>query len=193
MVIGEDLMNITVREVMSSPVVYISLDGSVYDAVKLMEENNINNLVVVDKKKPLGIITTDIISRTIVDLKRDPKEITMRELPIEPFVTIKADTTVIEITRLFSRKKPPIVGVTYKGKLVGVVTVSDLMRVIPDIIDAIMEKLSFEQEPSIKVNSYVMGYCDRCGAWSDKLLYVDGNYYCPDCMVDLFGEETYIR
>ena len=189
MVINEEITNLTVREIMSSPIVFVSKDESILEAAKKMFENNISHLVLIDGKEVLGVITKDIIIYEVLAQERDPKNTLVSDLSREPLMTVKADTTVTEVTKLFSRKDISLIGVTYKGKLVGVITASDIIRVFPDIIEAYMQRESFEREPLIKANASVLGYCDRCGVWSDRLVFVDGKYYCPDCIADLFGEE----
>lgn len=191
MVINEDIINISVREIMSSPIIYADRDETIRNVVKKMKEYNISHLVILDEGEPSGIITKDILIHNILIKEKAGKEMTIKELPIEPLITVKADTLAIDLARIFARKHVSLVGVTYKGKLVGVVSVKDIIRIIPDIIDALKQRETFEKEPVIKANATVMGYCDRCGAWSDKLIFVDGKYYCPDCVADLFGEELF--
>ena len=190
MAFGEEIINITVREIMNSPPVSVSLENTLLDVANTMEENNAWSILVVDKQnKPMGVITAETLVKEVICNNLDPTKTKVREVLYDPFVTVKADTRVRDLVRLLSRKKTKLIGVTYKGKLVGTVELNDIMRIIPDIIESYIDKLSFEREPTIKVDSYVMGYCDRCGVWSERLIHVDGNYYCPDCQVDLFGEE----
>jgi predicted transcriptional regulator len=190
MAFGEEIINITVRDIMNSPPIYVTPDTTLIEVANVMNENNIGYILVVNgQNKPIGVITAEILVKEAICKRIDPELTRVKEIPYEPFITVKADTRVTDLVKLLSRKKSRLIGITYKGKLVGTVEILDIMRIIPDIIESYIDKLSFEREPPIKVNSYVMGYCDRCGAWSEKLIHVDGNYYCPDCQVDLFGEE----
>jgi len=56
---GKDPRKIRAREVMSSPVTTIESDKSIADALKLMREQDIRRLAVIDRDKPtfLGIVT----------------------------------------------------------------------------------------------------------------------------------------
>ena len=51
------------REIMSSPVITIEPDSSVEDAAKLMAQRRIKKLVVMDKEKLLGVLSTSDIVR----------------------------------------------------------------------------------------------------------------------------------
>ena len=190
MVINEDIVNISVREIMSSPVVYADRNETIKDAAKKMKEYNISHLIILDKKESIGVLTKDILVDNILTKDNIKEKIFIKDLPLEPLITVKADIPVIDLTRIFARRHLSLVGITYKGKIVGVISSKDIIRIVPDIIDAFKQREIFEKEPAIKANSTVMGYCDRCGAWSDKLIFVDGKYYCPDCVADLFGEEV---
>ena len=55
------------REVMSKPLVTISINGSIKDAIQSMHRNNIRHLVIVDKEAMVGIITDKDIFRAIMN------------------------------------------------------------------------------------------------------------------------------
>lgn len=58
-VAAEDLIpsTITLRKIMSSPVIHVSSNTPVKDALKLMEEKKIRRLLVMDNGVPIGIIS----------------------------------------------------------------------------------------------------------------------------------------
>ena len=87
-------------------------------------------------------------------------------------------------------KKISRIGVVYKKKLVGILSVKDIIRVTPEILDILSEKAKIESgEFMHPKHSSIIGYCDSCGVWSDGLSEVDGNFYCPDCIIDTYGEK----
>jgi CBS domain-containing protein len=54
-------------EFMSKPVVTISINSSIKDAIETMQQKNIRRLVIVDKEKMVGIITDKDIFRAIMN------------------------------------------------------------------------------------------------------------------------------
>ena len=70
---GIDLQTLTVDKVMTSPVITITVKTPLYQAVKLMNNNKIRRLIVVDNKGIItGIITQyDIIKGQIVIVEPD--------------------------------------------------------------------------------------------------------------------------
>jgi CBS domain-containing protein len=54
-------------EIMSKPVVTISINGSIKDAIQTMQQKNIRRLVIVDKENMVGIITDKDIFRALIN------------------------------------------------------------------------------------------------------------------------------
>jgi CBS domain-containing protein len=54
-------------KIMSKPVVTISINSSIKDAIQTMQQKNIRRLVIVDKEKMVGIITDKDIFRAIIN------------------------------------------------------------------------------------------------------------------------------
>jgi CBS domain-containing protein len=61
------LLQTPLREIMSKPLVKISINSSVRDAIQTMQQKNIRRLVVSDGEKMVGIITDKDIFRTIMN------------------------------------------------------------------------------------------------------------------------------
>lgn len=60
-------MHSPLRKIMSKPLVTISLNSSIKDAIQIMQRKNIRHLVIVDKEKMAGIITDKDIFRAIIN------------------------------------------------------------------------------------------------------------------------------
>ena len=61
------LLQTPLREIMSKPLVNISINSSVRDAIQMMQQKNIRRLIVSDGEKMVGIITDKDIFRTIMN------------------------------------------------------------------------------------------------------------------------------
>jgi len=80
--------------------------------------------------------------------------------------------------------------VIYKNRLAGLVSIKDILRVTPEILEIVKEnmKIMGVSFPRSK-EGYMEGYCDNCGEWSDMLLNVEGRYLCEDCRLELLREK----
>jgi CBS domain-containing protein len=58
-------LHLPLREIMSKPLVTISITGSIKDAIQTMHRNNIRHLVLIDKETMVGVITDKDIFKAI--------------------------------------------------------------------------------------------------------------------------------
>jgi CBS domain-containing protein len=121
---------IKIEDWMSKPVRRVTKDISLRKAIKIMDENNIGVLPVVENDKPIGVITErDILRRAVakgLDLDKKTAEDIMTKNPI----TIEHDASILEVTRLMSENNFRRLLVVKSGKLVGVVTAKDVIEVM---------------------------------------------------------------
>jgi CBS domain-containing protein len=131
-----------VEDVMVEGVVTIDAHATVMKAVKLMNENEIGCLIVMRRGRAVGIITErDLLKRVISKLK-NPKKTQVREIMTKPLIAGQPNMDLEEATRLMFKmkiKKLPVV--ESNGKLLGLITLTDVARFQPQMI-RILKKLS---------------------------------------------------
>ena len=186
---SESLVELKAKELMESPYLSIDEDKSVLEAVKEMDRINADYLIVEDgSRNPRGLITYKVIAKLLA-ANKDLGKMKVGEVSLEPLLSVKADTKFLDILKIMVTKKTSVLAVSYKGKTVGVITLQKMLSLTPTVIEDLLERSKFEREPVFKPEATVMGYCDRCGVWTERLTYVDGAYYCIDCLTDIYGEE----
>ncbi len=111
------------REIMTRDVICITDDASIEDAARLMARNRISGLPVVNGHGILvGLVTEhDLIAKE----GRTVKEIMTRSV-----ISVSADTEVEQIQHLLTNQRIRRVPVVENGKVVGIVSRSDLVRQI---------------------------------------------------------------
>lgn len=182
-----------VKDVMSSPVITVEEETPVNQVAELMEKHGLGCVIVTGRDgKPIGIITErDLVARVLArNLK--PDSIKAKEVMTTPLITIEPDVAINEAAKKMSRLNIRRLGVIYKGELVGILSSKDIISVMPELIETIEEKAKIESENlaqrSLSESSSLAGYCDRCGAWSDNLKEVNGEFVCEDCRIELESE-----
>ena len=109
----------------------------VMDAQKIMKENNVRRLPVVDKGKLLGIVTKhDILeaspspatSLSVHELNYLLSKMKVKEIMKKNPVTLTPDTPFEEALKIGQEKKIGSFPVVENGKLVGIATESDIVR-----------------------------------------------------------------
>ena len=185
-----------VRDVMSSPVITVDENATANRVAELMEKHELGCIIVTSKEgKPIGIITErDLVTRVLAKNVK-PDTIKAKDVMTTPLITIEPDETINEAARKMSRLNIRRLGVVYKGQLIGILSSKDILAVMPELIETIQERALIEGEnlaqATIKEEeeeSFLAGYCDRCGGWSDNLKEVNGEFLCEDCRAELESE-----
>lgn len=173
-----------VREAMSSPVVTIDEESDVVEVAKLMEENKIGSIIVVKAEShPVGIVTERDIVVRVVARGAVPRDLRAKEVMSSPLTTVEPEMSFVDAMSLMSRLNIRRLGITYKGELVGVVSDRDILRMVPTIIEIVKER-SRIMSGGTPIGPSLVGYCDRCGIYSNNLRSVSGEFLCEDCRAE---------
>jgi len=126
-----------IRDMMTKNPVTVDSETLVMDARKIMKENNVRRLPVVDKGKLMGIITKhDILeaspspatSLSVHELNYLLSKMKVKEIMKKNPVTLTPDTPFEEALKIGQEKKIGSFPVLENGKLVGIATESDIVR-----------------------------------------------------------------
>lgn len=119
----------------------VSPDASVYEAVKLMAERNIGSLLVREGEKIVGIITERDYARKIILIGRASKETPVREVMTTSVMYVRPSQTNEECMALMTDNRMRHLPVLDDGKLVGLVSIGDLVKDIISEQKFIIEQL----------------------------------------------------
>ncbi len=121
---------VTVGRCMTKSVVTLPKDAKVTSAIRLMAERSISCIVVVNKtNKPIGIITERDLVKRVLFANIFPKETKMEQVMSSPVITTSKNTNIFEaITKMQKNKIRRLVVTDSKGKLIGIVTQTDLFK-----------------------------------------------------------------
>ncbi len=117
----------TVRDFMTKNVITIDAQKTVFEAAQLMSQKGTGDLVVMDGKTPVGIVTErDFVRRVIA--KRKPLDTKISEIMTTPLWTIYVDASLKEASRKMVSKRIRRLPVIENNKLVGIITATDFAR-----------------------------------------------------------------
>ncbi len=131
-----------IKDWMTSDPITVSSSTTLPEAYWLMVENNIRRLLVVDKDRLVGIVTmedlrgsfhTEIIAINPLKVNEMLSELPVRQLMSKNPMTIAPTANVVEAARKMLEHKISTLPVMDSGKVVGIITESDLFRVLVDI------------------------------------------------------------
>jgi CBS domain-containing protein len=172
---------ISVRDAMVTNVITISKNASVVYAAKVMLEHNIGGLVVVEEKEPIGIITEKDFTK-VLSRNEDPSSLKVEDTMSKELITISPNTSILDAAKLMTTKGIRKLPVKEDGKLVGILTAEDIVRVAPKEIELLLELATIKSQDSSEfLQSSTEGICEVCGNYSDYLYLVGDVYMCPEC------------
>jgi CBS domain-containing protein len=108
----------------------ITPDEKVIDALRLMEAKSIGALMVMEGDRLVGVISERDYARKIVLQGKHSWETPVREIMTAAVITIHPDQTLDECMQLMSAKSIRHLPVVENEKVIGVVSVMDVMRAI---------------------------------------------------------------
>jgi len=125
----------------------ISKDSTILDGLKLMAEKRIGSLPVLEGEQVVGIFTERDFARRVGPDRRKPEETRIEEVMTRELITVDPDQTVNDCLMLMTENHIRHLPVMDEGRLVGIISVGDVVK---DII----EELEFHVE---QLKSYITG------------------------------------
>jgi len=120
-----------VKNWMITEVVTISPEKSVEDALQLMKIHSIRHLPVVEGEKLLGLVTESSLRPYLFNEKL---KMSIKEVMIINPIVIDPETSVDEAARLIYKYKIGGLPVVSQGKLLGIITVTDILEAFIELM-----------------------------------------------------------
>jgi CBS domain-containing protein len=129
----------------------IAPDTTVFDAIKIMSEKNIGAVLVTSEGKLVGIVSERDYTRKVALRGKSSKETAVREIISSPLLVVSPTHTVEECLHIMTDNRVRHLPVLEEGKIVGVVSIGDLVNYIISVQDVTIKQMEN---------------------------YIAGNYYC---------------
>ena len=122
----------TLRRILDQkPAIYAtSPDTTVFEALKVMAEKNIGALLVVSGDDLVGIFSERDYARKVILRGKSSKDTPVREIMTSPVVTVGPHATAEECMALMTERHIRHLPVLEFGRLVGVISIGDVVRTI---------------------------------------------------------------
>ena len=122
-----------VRKIMQTDVPVLKKEDRISDAIKLISNKSHGCIVVVENKKPIGIITETDIIRSAVARKLNPNE-SIKDIMSSPVTTLNLNTKLEKASKIIDTKHYRKYPVVENGNLIGLITENDVVHTINDDI-----------------------------------------------------------
>jgi len=151
-------MVLKIENVMVSDVITVEAEATVREAVDIMNKHEIGCLVVVDEEeKPVGVMTERDLLRRVLAKRKDPVRTKVSQVMSKPIITATPHMDLEAAAKLMFEKKIKKLPVVEDGQLVGLVTLTDMVRVQPQIIK-VLKSLAKAKLPPKRMKKVVDYY-----------------------------------
>ena len=135
----------TVTQVLKTkadPTIYsIEPTASVFDAIRLMAEQNIGALLVVENGQVVGTVTERDYARKTDLMARSSKDTPLRDIMTSPVMFVRPDQTNEECMALMTENRLRHLPVMDGGQLIGLISIGDLVKATISEQQFIIEQL----------------------------------------------------
>lgn len=166
-----------VKERMSKPVISVPPDMPILDALNLMRREHIRRTPVIKDGKLAGIVsTTDLLNASpsdattlsVWEMNYLVSKIKVRDVMTEEVRTIHQDTPIEEAARIMADNKIGGLPVVRDGKVVGLITETDLFKILLEFMGA--------REQGLRVTAVVPDHIGELAALSKAVADAGGSF-----------------
>lgn len=134
-----------VGERMSRPVISVSPDSPINDVLAMFRREHIRRAPVMKDAKLVGIVTeTDLLNASpssvttlsIWEMNYLISKVKVKDVMSKKVITVESDTPIEEAARIMADKKIGGVPVVNEGKVVGIITETDLFKIFLELMGA---------------------------------------------------------
>ncbi len=110
--------------------VTISPDATVYDALQLIADKEIEVLVVVEKEKVVGILSKRNVTRKMILKKKQSKKTPVRDIMTSKVIQTTPNQKVDKCLSLMTKNRFRHIPVLKKDRLVGILSIEDIKSIL---------------------------------------------------------------
>lgn len=127
-------MAVTVRDMLRgrSTVYSVGPDTTVYDALRLMSDRNIGAVLVLSEQQIEGIFSERDYARKVILLGKTSRETLVSEIMTPRVIAVEPEWTADSCMALMTDKRIRHLPVVEHGRLIGIVSIGDVVRSVVD-------------------------------------------------------------
>jgi len=146
-----DAKTITIGDVMTKSVISVDATLTVNETAKMMEDAKVGAVIVMEDNAPIGIVTDRDFA---VKVAAHAYQITepVKQIMSSPLFSINSDETVRTAADLMHERKIRKLPVIDDGKVVGIITATDIVNLLSVSVEDDMRDMYFHSVAKIYTN-----------------------------------------
>ena len=174
---------VIVKEAMKTNIAWVEPQITVLEAAKLMKKRKIGNVLIVEKKQPIGILTESDILKKVVAEGKNAKDVLVKDVMSTPIIVIDPYVTLEEAMKTMGKCNVRRLPVIENNELIGIITQKDISRISPVLHEISREWYDIAAiDESYFEKQIFSGKCEDCGILTSNLKNIDGRLLCEDCI-----------
>lgn len=177
---------VKVGDLMTRNFIHVSPDTDLKKCAQTMVKKRVGSLIIKENDKLKGLLTEkDIIWAIVKKSKDNLKNIKVKDLMKRKIVTIRPNADITDAMEKFKKKKIRRLPVVENGKLIGFLTIKDILKIDPGLFQMITETFKIKEETEKLNRSNInaprkQGICEECGEF-DLLYHDETQWLCGTC------------
>jgi CBS domain-containing protein len=174
-------MPILVKDIMSTPPLTIDWNKTARDAARLMRKHRKGFLIVTKRGKAVGVLSDSDLLDSVILKNLEPRKVKVKDIMSSPVVVISPQETILDAVRKIKKSNIHRLPVVSEGKVLGVISLTDIARTSPEMLDLLEYRLKMKERPIVLKEKTTVGFCENCGNYSEKLKVKNGIWVCEIC------------
>jgi signal-transduction protein with cAMP-binding, CBS, and nucleotidyltransferase domain len=171
-------------DLMSRNFVYAAPSTNLKQCSEIMIKKRVGSLIIQENNNLKGILTEkDIVWAIVKKSGKNLDKIKASDLAKRKVVTIKPGADIFEALNKMKKEKIRRLPVLENGKVIGMLTLNDILKLGPGLFELILENMKIKEETEkfkqIKAKKK-QGICEECGEF-ETLYDIDGEWVCSSC------------
>lgn len=129
-----------VGEVMTTKPVCIPKNLSIYSTAHLMREKNVGSVLIKEGHELLGILTEWDFVHRVVAQDLNTQDTPVSQVMVQDIITVSPRMDIFDALRLMRDTKIRHLPVVEDGRLVGFITIKDILKIQPQLLELIDER-----------------------------------------------------
>ena len=130
------------RDIMKEYTSMMKEETTASQAAKIMSNDHVGFAIIERDGKPIGMVTEWDFVNKIVSKDLNPKEVLLKDIMNTPLMSVDPKTPTDQVTVLMSKKGVRRLPVIENGKLIGVITSRDVLRIFKDYMDNLSDVIA---------------------------------------------------
>ncbi|WP_067960601.1 CBS domain-containing protein [Nitrosopumilus sp. Nsub] len=120
-------MKMIANDIMNENVVFTEKTNWIQEVAEKMNTLNVSYVIIVDKTKPIGIVTEKDFAAKIIS-KGQPLFTEIHEIMSSPLITVSPEKTIHDIIEIMKKREIHKLPVQKNGKIIGMITAIDIVK-----------------------------------------------------------------